>query len=89
MVVEQQGVIANRPNEHIGKSDGGIIMMRQMMRDSLAAVQEGRDPLCIIRDPSRQVIDWHRCGRWLSILAAGGESYSGSDGRTLTLTMAR
>ncbi len=58
MVVEQQGVIANRPNEHIGKSDGGIIMMRQMMRDSLAAVQEGRDPLCIIRDPAKQVIDF-------------------------------
>ena len=38
MVVQQQGVIANRPNVHIGTSDGGIIMMRQMMRDSLAAI---------------------------------------------------
>jgi len=58
MAVEQQGVIADRPNEHLGVSDGGIIAMRQMMRESLAAVEEGKDPLCIIRDPSRQKIDF-------------------------------
>jgi len=58
MVVEQQGVIANRPNEHLGVSDAGIVMMRQMMRQSLAAVAEGRDPLCVIREPAKQVIDF-------------------------------
>ena len=51
MAVEQQGVIADRPNEHLGVSDGGIIQMRQMMRESLAAVEQGKDPLCVIRDP--------------------------------------
>jgi 5,5'-dehydrodivanillate O-demethylase oxygenase subunit len=56
MAVEQQGVIADRVNERLGASDGGIILMRQMMRDSLAAVAEGRDPLCIIRDPAEQNI---------------------------------
>ena len=58
MAVEQQGVIADRPNEHLGVSDGGIIQMRQMMRESLAAVEEGRDPLCIIRDPAKQIVDF-------------------------------
>jgi 5,5'-dehydrodivanillate O-demethylase len=58
MAVEQQGVIADRPNEHLGVSDGGIILMRQMMRDSLAAIREGRDPLCIIRDPAQQLVDF-------------------------------
>jgi 5,5'-dehydrodivanillate O-demethylase oxygenase subunit len=58
MVVEQQGVIANRPNEHLGASDGGIIMVREMMREALAAVQAGRDPLAIIRDPARQCVDF-------------------------------
>lgn len=58
MAVEQQGVIADRPNEHLGVSDGGIITMRQMMRESLAAVAEGKDPLCIIRDPAKQKIDF-------------------------------
>jgi hypothetical protein len=31
MAVEQQGRIADRPNEHLGVSDCGIIQMRQMM----------------------------------------------------------
>jgi 5,5'-dehydrodivanillate O-demethylase len=56
MVVEQQGVIANRPNEHLGVSDGGIILMRQMMREALAAVAEGKDPPAIIRDPAQREI---------------------------------
>jgi 5,5'-dehydrodivanillate O-demethylase oxygenase subunit len=58
MAVEQQGVIADRPNEHLGVSDGGIIAMRQMMRESLAAVEAGKDPLCIIRDPALQKVDF-------------------------------
>ena len=58
MVVEQQGVVADRPNEHLGASDGGIIMVRQMMREALAAVQAGEDPLAIIRDPARQAVDF-------------------------------
>jgi 5,5'-dehydrodivanillate O-demethylase len=58
MAVEQQGVIADRPNEHLGVSDGGIIAMRQMMRESLAAVAAGKDPLCIIRDPAGQKVDF-------------------------------
>jgi 5,5'-dehydrodivanillate O-demethylase len=58
MVVEQQGVVADRPNEHLGVSDGGIIAMRQMMRESLAAVEHGKDPLCIIRDPADRMVDF-------------------------------
>jgi len=58
MAVEQQGVIADRPNEHLGASDGGIIKMRQMMRESLDAVAQGKDPLCVIRDPAKQLVDF-------------------------------
>ena len=56
MAVEQQGVIADRVNEHLGASDGGVIQMRQMMRESLAAIAAGKDPLCIVRDPAQQKI---------------------------------
>ncbi|HZU04937.1 MAG TPA: Rieske 2Fe-2S domain-containing protein [Chloroflexota bacterium] len=56
MAVEQQGVIADRTREHLGVSDGGIILMRQMMREALAAVEAGHDPPAIIRDPARQVV---------------------------------
>ena len=58
MAVEQQGVVADRPNEHLGVSDGGIIAMRQMMREALAAVEAGKDPLCIIRDHALQNVDF-------------------------------
>ena len=58
MAVEQQGVIADRPNEHLGVSDGGVIAMRQMMRESLAAIAEDKDPLCVIRDPAQAKIDF-------------------------------
>ena len=58
MAVEQQGVIADRQNEHLGVSDRGIVQMRRMMRESLSAIEEGKDPLCIIRDPEQQVIDF-------------------------------
>ena len=60
MAVEQQGVTADRTNEHLGASDGGIILMRKMMRESLAAVAAGRDPLCIIRDPAKQIVDFQQ-----------------------------
>lgn len=58
MAVEQQGVIADRPNEHLGVSDGGIVQMRRMMKDSLAAIELGRDPLCVIRDPAKQHVSF-------------------------------
>jgi len=58
MAVEQQGVIADRPNEHLGVSDGGIVLMRRMMRESLALIEQGKDPLHIIRDPAKQKIDF-------------------------------
>ncbi len=58
MAVEQQGVIADRPNERLGVSDGGIIAMRQMMRDSLQLMAEGKDPLHVIRDPAKQNVDF-------------------------------
>jgi hypothetical protein len=60
MAVEQQGVVADRPNEHLAVSDGGIIEMRKMMRESLAAVAAGKDPLCVIRDTAKQNVDFQR-----------------------------
>jgi len=60
MAVEQQGVIADRPNEHLGVSDGGIIIMRKMMRDALADLEAGRDPFGVIRDPAQQNVDFRQ-----------------------------
>jgi 5,5'-dehydrodivanillate O-demethylase oxygenase subunit len=60
MAVEQQGVVADRSNEHLAVSDGGIIEMRKMMREALAAVAAGKDPLCVIRDPAKQNVDFQQ-----------------------------
>lgn len=60
MAIEQQGVVADRPNEHLGVSDGGIILMRKMMREALAAVKDGQDPFGVIRDPAKQNVDFRQ-----------------------------
>jgi len=32
--------------------------MRQMLRESLNAIAEGKDPLCVIRDPAKQIVEF-------------------------------
>jgi 5,5'-dehydrodivanillate O-demethylase len=48
-----QGRIANRTREHLGQSDGGVKMMRRQMLKDVEAVEAGRDPKGVIRDPAR------------------------------------
>jgi 5,5'-dehydrodivanillate O-demethylase len=49
---ESQGVIADRAKENLASSDQGIIMLRKMIRASIEAVREGKDPYGVIRDPA-------------------------------------
>ncbi len=58
MAVEQQGVVADRENEHLGVSDGGLILMRKMMREALDAVAAGEDPPAVIRDPAKANVEF-------------------------------
>jgi 5,5'-dehydrodivanillate O-demethylase len=57
MAAEQQGRIPDRTQERLAVTDKGIIMMRQMMRDSLKLIAEGKDPLCLVREPAKQNIE--------------------------------
>ena len=50
-----QGPITERTIERLGVSDVGIIMWRRLLEEQLQAVAEGRDPLCVIRDPKENV----------------------------------
>jgi len=50
---ETQGVIADRTKEHLATSDEGILMLRKMLRDAIDAVQQGREPIGVIRDSSQ------------------------------------
>ena len=42
--------VGRRLAEHLTSTDYGVIGMRQMIRDGVRAVREGRDPVGIVRD---------------------------------------
>jgi 5,5'-dehydrodivanillate O-demethylase oxygenase subunit len=46
-----QGEISDRSREHLGRSDQGVIMMRQRFLDDLDRIEKGEDPKAIYRDP--------------------------------------
>lgn len=48
-----QGRIADRSKENLRSSDRGIVMIRQRFFDEMDAVEKGREPKGIIRDPVR------------------------------------
>jgi 5,5'-dehydrodivanillate O-demethylase len=48
-VINSQGLIADRTQEHLGASDKGVVMLRRMMRDAIEDVQAGRDPKAVVR----------------------------------------
>ena len=52
---ESQGAIADRTKEHLATSDQGILMLRQMIRDAIDAVKQGKDPIGLIRDHDENV----------------------------------
>jgi len=51
-----QGAITDRGREHLGRSDRGIIMMRQRFFQDLDAVDAGSEPKAIVRD-----VEVNRC----------------------------
>jgi 5,5'-dehydrodivanillate O-demethylase len=53
---ESQGRIADRSREYLGTSDEGIVVLRKMLRDSIKAVAEGRDPFGVLRDAAEDVL---------------------------------
>lgn len=51
--VEGQGPIALHGLEHLVSSDRGVIIFRRVLKEAIRAVQEGRDPKGILRDPTK------------------------------------
>jgi 5,5'-dehydrodivanillate O-demethylase len=56
MAWETQGAIADRTKEHLGEGDRGVIMFRKLLREQIIAVQEGKDPVGINRDPAQDEV---------------------------------
>jgi 5,5'-dehydrodivanillate O-demethylase len=59
MVWVTQGRIVDRTRELLVGSDQGIIMLRKLLLDQVAIVQQGGDPMGVIRDPQEnQLIEF-------------------------------
>ncbi len=50
---ESQGAIQNRTREHLVTSDKAIVAARKQLLKAIRDVQEGRDPLHVVRDPAQ------------------------------------
>ena len=58
MVWITQGAVADRTRENLGSTDQGIAMYRRMLRRELQKVEDGQDPMGVLRDPAAHgVID--------------------------------
>ena len=57
MIWETQGLIANRSREHLGAVDRGVMLLRQVLKENIERVQQGLDPVGVVRDPEVRVID--------------------------------
>lgn len=55
---ESQGLITDRSREYLGTTDRGIVLLRQMIHESIQNLEKGKDPVGVLRDPSAfNVID--------------------------------
>ncbi len=50
---ESQGPIYDRSQEHLAASDRGLVLLREMIKDCIDGVSQGRDPVGVIRDPGQ------------------------------------
>jgi 5,5'-dehydrodivanillate O-demethylase len=53
MAWETEGPIVDRTKELLGTSDRGITLYRKMLVEQIKAVQAGKEPLGLIRDPAK------------------------------------
>jgi 5,5'-dehydrodivanillate O-demethylase len=48
-----QGQIADRTRENLGSSDKGVALYRRTLKRELRKIEQGQDPMGIVRDPAR------------------------------------
>lgn len=53
MAWETEGEVFDRTQELLGVSDAGIALYRRMLKEQIEAVQAGREPVGLIRDPQK------------------------------------
>ena len=53
MAWESQGPIFDRTKENLGRSDVGVVKFRKMLKDQIKIVQQGGEPIALVRDPAK------------------------------------
>jgi 5,5'-dehydrodivanillate O-demethylase len=56
MALESQGPVHDRTRENLAGSDVGVVMWRELVRQSIDAVEKGKDPVGVIRDPAKNTV---------------------------------
>ena len=56
MAWETQGPLFDRSQEHLGASDKGIVKFRRMLKEQIGIVQQGGDPIALVRDPEKNKV---------------------------------
>jgi 5,5'-dehydrodivanillate O-demethylase len=56
-VLETQGPIVARDKERLATSDKGVALLRTVLKREIERVQQGQDPIGVIRDPAHEVVD--------------------------------
>ncbi len=55
MAWETQGRLYDRSDEHLGASDRGIVMFREMLKEQIGIVEKGGDPMALVWDAAQNV----------------------------------
>jgi 5,5'-dehydrodivanillate O-demethylase len=77
MVWETPGPISDRTCERLSTSDRGIVMLRQIMVREIRKVQEGFDPIGVMRDPAHDGIIDTKLAESLEEMKARGQPPGG------------
>jgi 5,5'-dehydrodivanillate O-demethylase oxygenase subunit len=56
MAWETQGALFDRSEEHLGASDRGIVMFRKLLAEQIRIVEQGGEPMALVRDPAQNHI---------------------------------
>lgn len=56
MAWETQGPVFDRTRENLGQSDRGITLFRKILREQIRIVQQGGEPMALVRDPEKNKI---------------------------------
>jgi 5,5'-dehydrodivanillate O-demethylase oxygenase subunit len=75
MAWETQGPVADRTNERLTTSDHGIVLLREVMEAELQKVEQGLDPMGVVRDPQHEIIDTNLEKDYVSRFRARGDRY--------------